>query len=221
MCIQGCEFCVAFEHVTAWRTFIIIIIIIIIIAPCASGRVRLSHCLPNPPSRMPLPWPHSSSSTLLCLSLSTVLLQVVFGLPLALPPSGVHLNAAKQSFTPSLLSTFPNQTHLLLCTWQLISAVSAISTTLLFVILCCHLILSIGPRHILVLLPIPLAAHTFHSLQNAPCTFCSLFLISLLPPSLEIGLFNLNSLLQVQLRMTQQNKQREIQKKLGQQQVQL
>ena len=68
MCIQGCEFCVAFEHVTAWRTFIIIIIIII--APCASGRVRLSHCLPYPPSRMPLPWPHSSSSTLLCLSLS-------------------------------------------------------------------------------------------------------------------------------------------------------
>ena len=194
MCIQGCEFCVAFEHVTAWCTFIIIII-----APCASGRVRLSHCLLNPPSRMPLPWSHSSSSTLLflSLSLSTVLLQAVFGIPLALPPFDVHLNAAKQSFTPSLLNTFPNQIHLLLCTWQLISSVSAISTTLLFVIVSCQLILSIGLRCILILLPSPLAAHTFHSLQNAPRTFCSLFLISLLPPPIEIGLFNLNSLLQV------------------------
>ena len=35
---------------------------------------------------------------------------------------------------------------------------------------------------ILVPLPIPLAAHTFHSLWNAPCALCSLFLISLLPP---------------------------------------
>ena len=217
MCIQGCEFCVAFEHVTAWCTFIIIII-----APCASGRVRLHivcstplfacHCLGHIPALPPC---------FASLSLSTVLLQVVFGLPLALPPFGVHLNAAKQSFTPSLLSTFPNQIHLLLCTWQLISSVSAISTTLLFVILSCHLILSIGLRCILILLPIPLAAHTFHSLQNAPRTFCSLFLIPLLPPPIEIGLFNLNSLLQVQLHMTQQNKQREIQKKLGQQQVQL
>ena len=37
-------------------------------------------------------------------------------------------------------------------------------------------------RRILALLPIPLAAHTFHSLWNSPRVFCSLFLISLLPP---------------------------------------
>ena len=37
-------------------------------------------------------------------------------------------------------------------------------------------------RRILVLLPIFLAAHTFHSFWNAPRAFCSLFLISLLPP---------------------------------------
>ena len=34
----------------------------------------------------------------------TVLLQVVFGLPLTLRPSVVHPNAVKQSFSPSLLS---------------------------------------------------------------------------------------------------------------------
>ena len=82
------------------------------------------------------------------LSLSTVLLQVVFGLPLALRPSGVHPNAGKQSFSASLLSTCPNQFHLLLRrTSQLISLISAISTTLLFVILCCHLIFMIRLRH--------------------------------------------------------------------------
>ena len=37
-------------------------------------------------------------------------------------------------------------------------------------------------RRLLVLLPIPLAVHTFHCPWNAPRTFCSLFLISLLPP---------------------------------------
>ena len=68
----------------------------------------------------------------LFLSLSTVLL--------ALRPSGVHPNAVKQSFSPSLLSTCPNQFHLLLHTSQLISLISAISTNLLFVTLCCHVI---------------------------------------------------------------------------------
>ena len=219
ICIQGCEFCVAFEHVPSWFMFIIIIII----ARCTSKRVRWSHFLPTPP-------PQSHATALatfqllhpaLPLFLLTALLQVVFGLPPAVSPSGVRPNAAKQSFTPSLLSMFPNQFHLLLCTWQLISSVPAISTTLLFVILSCHLILSIGLRHILALLPTPPAAHTFHSLQNAPRAFCSLFLISLLPPPPKIGLMNLNTLLQVQLHMTQQNKHREIQKKFGQQQVQL
>ena len=44
-------------------------------------------------------------------SFSTVLLQVVFGLPLTFQPSGIHLSAVMQSFSPSLLSTCmcPNQ----------------------------------------------------------------------------------------------------------------
>ena len=37
-------------------------------------------------------------------------------------------------------------------------------------------------KRILVLLPIPLAAHTFYSLWNAPRIVCSRSLISLLPP---------------------------------------
>ena len=68
--------------------------------------------------------------TALFLSLSTVLLQVVFGLPLVLRPSGVHPNAVKQSFSP--LSSQERVSS------QLISLISAISTTLLFVFLCCH-----------------------------------------------------------------------------------
>ena len=55
---------------------------------------------------------------------STVLLQVVFGLPLALRPSGVHPNAVKQSFTPSLLSTCPNQFQVLFRTLQPILLIS-------------------------------------------------------------------------------------------------
>ena len=73
-------------------------------------------------------------------SFSTVLPQVVFGLPLALRPSGVHPNALSQSFSPSLLSMWLGQFHLLRRTSQLMSLISANSTTLLFVILCCHLI---------------------------------------------------------------------------------
>ena len=124
-----------------------IIIIIILITCCINRHIRLSRCPPNPPCFVPLPLPHPSSSTPLCLSLLTVLLQMVFGLPFALRPSGVHPNTVKQSFTPSLLSNCPNQFYLLLCTSQLISFISAISTTLLLVILCCHLILSNHPRH--------------------------------------------------------------------------
>ena len=79
------------------------------------------------------------------LSLTKVPLQVVFGLSLTFRPSAVHPNAIKQLFTPSLLSTCPDQLHLLLCTSQLISFISTI--TLLFFILCCHLILSIHLKH--------------------------------------------------------------------------
>ena len=71
-------------------------------------------------------------------SFSTVLLQVVFGLPLALRPSGVHLNTVKESFSPFLLSMWPSQFHLFRRTLQLMSLISAKSSTLLFVILCCH-----------------------------------------------------------------------------------
>ena len=152
----------------------------------------------------------------LFVSLSTVLLQVVFGLPLALHPSGVHPNVVKQSFSPSLRSTCPNQFHLLLRTSQRISVIPAISSTLLLVILFCHVIFIIRLRHwhwklfsfrssafvifhisqpysrngrikglnrgIFVLLPIPLAAHTFPNLRNVLRAFCSQFIISLLPP---------------------------------------
>ena len=89
-------------------------------------------------------------------SFSTVLLQVdfglpkkksVFGLPLALRPLGVHPNAVKQSFSPSLLSMSPSQFHLLRRTSQLMSLISANLTSLLFVIPCCHLICSIRLKY--------------------------------------------------------------------------
>ena len=114
---------------------IIIIIIIIIITHCASRHIRLSHCLPNPLSCAAALAMFQLFHPALPLFLLKVPLQVVFGLPLALRPSCVHPNAIKQSFTPSLLSMCPNQFHLLLCTLQLTSLISAISTTLLFVIL--------------------------------------------------------------------------------------
>ena len=96
------------------------------------------------------------------------------------------------------------------------SLISTNSTTLLFVILCSHVIRSIRlkhwnwklfsfhssflvilqvlqpysrtcwakvlNRHILVLLPIPLAAQILPSLWNAPGTFCRRCIMSLLPP---------------------------------------
>ena len=55
----------------------------------------------------------------LILSFSTVLLQVIFVLPLALRPWGDHPSAAVQSFSPSLLSTCPIHFHLQCCTSQL------------------------------------------------------------------------------------------------------
>ena len=110
-------------------------IIIIIITHCASRHIRLSHCPPNPLSCAAALATFQLFHPALPLFLLKVPLQVVFGLPLAHRPSCVHPNAIKQSFTPSLLSMCPNQFHLLLCTLQLTSLISAISTTLLFVIL--------------------------------------------------------------------------------------
>ena len=109
--------------------------IIIIITHCASRHIRLSHCPPNPLSCAAALATFQLFHPALPLFLLKVPLQVVFGLPLALRRSCVHHNALKQSFTPSLLSMCPNQFHLLLCTLQLTSLISAISTTLLFVIL--------------------------------------------------------------------------------------
>ena len=142
MCIEDCEFCVAFKHVTTWFTFIVIVII----TSYASRRVRPSYCLPPQSHATALATVQLFHPTL-PLPLSKVPPLVVFGLPVTLPPSGVHPNAMKQSFTPSLQSTCPNQFHFLLRTYQLISWISAISTTHLFVILCSHLILSICLKH--------------------------------------------------------------------------
>ena len=140
MGIQGCEYCMGFEHVTAWFAFIIIIIIII--AHCTCRGIRPSHCLPKSLCCMLLPWQHSSSSTQPCLSLS-------FDSP---SPSGLWSPSHPSIFWCPLqfrkivihnLSMFPNQFPFLLYTSQLISLISAISATLLFVILCCQLILRI------------------------------------------------------------------------------
>ena len=60
----------------------------------------------------------------LFLSFSTVLLHVIFGLPLAFQLSGVHPSAVLQSF--SLLSKCPSQFHLLRRTSQLTLLISAI-----------------------------------------------------------------------------------------------
>ena len=119
-------------------------LIIIIKSPRASRRIRPAHSQTNTRFLGYIP---TLPPCLVSLSLSTVPLQVVFGLPLALRPSGVHPNAVKQSFSPSLLSTCLNQFHLLLRTSQRISLIPAISSTLLFVILCCHVIFIIRVRH--------------------------------------------------------------------------
>lgn len=89
----------------------------------------------------------TSQNPALFHSFSTVLLKVVFGLPLTLQRPGVHSNALKQSFSPSPLSMCPSQFHLVRRTSQLMSLISANSTTLLFFILCCHLIRSIRLKH--------------------------------------------------------------------------
>ena len=198
-----------------------LIFFISIRSPRASKRIRPTNSLNNTPALATFQLFHLA----LFFSLTTFLLQVVFGLPLACP-SGTSSWSTPQccktvSFSPSFLSTCPNQFHLLRHTSQLISLISAISTRLLLVILCCHLIFIIRLRHwhwkqfsfrssafvifhvsqpysrtrrtkvlnsrIWVLLPIPLAAHTFPSLWNAPDlqSVHNIFTASTCPPYLQ------------------------------------
>ena len=122
-----------------------LIIIIIIKSHRSSRLIRPPHCLTNTfclVARFGY-LPALPPGFFFFDSFLTVLLQVVFGLPLALRPSGVYPNGVKQSLSPSLLSMWPSQFHLLRRTSQLMSLISANSTTLLFVILCCPLICSI------------------------------------------------------------------------------
>jgi len=170
---------------------------------CRTSRwIRPSHFPTNTPCSMPPLWLLPSSSTLPCSfpyppSFSKLSLASLSLFDLLLPSQCCE--AVVRTLSPdSLLSMCPNQFHLLRGTWQLMSLTFAISTTLLFVILCCHLILSnhlrhwhwklfsfcssalmifhvsqpysrtgrtkVLNRHILVLLSIPLVAHTFPSL---------------------------------------------------------
>ena len=114
----------------------------------SSRRIRPSHCPPNifsvasrrlghipalPPSHVSLFFRSPSPSGLWSPSRPST-----FWCPPQCRKTVVHILS---------LSTCPSQFHLLLRTSQLMSLISAISTTLLFVILCCHLILSIRLRH--------------------------------------------------------------------------
>ena len=83
------------------------------------------------------------------LSLSTVLLHVVLGLPRFRRPSGPQVNAVLQSLFGSFLMMWPMNFHLLLRTSSLSFSISAIFRTSLFVILSCQRILNIRLRHLL------------------------------------------------------------------------
>ena len=82
------------------------------------------------------------------LSFSTVLRQVVLGLPLARFPSGCHPNAVIQSLPSYLLSICPIQFHLLLLISQLMLFVYAILCISSLLIRCCHLTLKILLMHL-------------------------------------------------------------------------
>lgn len=173
--------------------------IIIIKSPLASRRIRLTHILRPTLSvlRRCLGYIPTLPPYLVSLSLNSSSPSALWSPSRSLsfwsPPQ-----CCKTVVSLSLLSTCPNQFHLLRRTSQLISLIPAISTTLLFVILCCHVIFIIRLRHwhwklfsfrssafvifhvsqpysrtgrikvlnrrILVLLPIPLTAHTFPNL---------------------------------------------------------
>ena len=123
-----------------------------------------------------------------------------------------------------LLSTFPKQFHLLRCTWQLIN---------IFISLChfnhslvCHYQLPSNPQYrFQAFLGSPSYSSGCPHLPQPPeCTSCLLQSVPNIftaSTSKKSFLFDPNVLLQVQLHMTQQNKHTEIQKKFGQQQVQL
>ena len=72
--------------------------IIINMSRRASRRIRPSRFPTNTPCSVPSLWLLPRSSTRLLLSFSTVLLQVIFGLPLALRPSGVHPSISSKDY---------------------------------------------------------------------------------------------------------------------------
>ena len=108
------------------RLFIVIIIIIIIViiiisSRCVSRRIRSSRCVTNTLSVM-LQLLHPAC----VLSISTVLLYVVFGLPLALCPSGVNPRQSSKlsllTFSSSYLTPYViHLDHSLLCRSLLLS----------------------------------------------------------------------------------------------------
>ena len=97
---------------------------------CAAVRTSLQNCHPA-----------------LDLSFSTVRRQVVFGRPLFLFPSGVHVRAVTQSLSGCCLRMCPMNRHLLLLTSSLNLSTLALSNSSLLLNLPCHLILIILLRH--------------------------------------------------------------------------
>ena len=83
------------------------------------------------------------------LSLSSILLHAVFGLPRFRSPSGVQVKTVLLSPFGSFLLMWPMNFHLLLRTSSLRFSISAIYRTSLSVILSCQLILNIRLRHLL------------------------------------------------------------------------
>ena len=81
------------------------------------------------------------------LSFSTVRRQVVFGRPIFLFPSGVHVRAVTQSLSGCCLRICPMNRHLLLLTSSLNFTTLALSSSSLLVTLSCHLIFIILLRH--------------------------------------------------------------------------
>ena len=99
-------------------------VIVIVKSHRASRRIRPPCCLTTLLSRATASATSQLFHPALFRSFLTVLLQVVFGLPLALWPLGVHPNAVKQSFPPSLLSMRLSQFHFLRRTSQLMLLIS-------------------------------------------------------------------------------------------------
>ena len=84
-----------------------------------------------------------------CLSFSTVRLQVVFGLPLLLLPSGAQLMATLQSSLRSFLRIWPIIFHLRDITSTLSGFMLALSSSSLVLTWSCHRIRKILRRHLL------------------------------------------------------------------------